>query len=174
MSRIRKQGIRLDTKSGRDELRKQFPTGAREPFWHKLSTGRYLGLRLNLRGESWIGRFRDEDGGQQYKALGELSPEFGFDPAKVAAELWFRDLERGVSGRTDDGDTATVKTACNRYVEDRERNASKANAHDAKKRFERTVNGKQIADLPLSKFRSRHLKEWRDGLVDGGLSRGSV
>lgn len=174
MARIRKQVIKLDTKTARDALRKQYPEGAREPFWQKLSTGRYLGLRLNIRGESWIARYRNDDGDQQYKAIGELSPEFGYDQAKVAAEAWFKDLDRGVTGKTDDGKDATVETACTRYIEDRIKNKSAANAHDAKKRFERTVTGKSIASLPLAKVRARHLKEWFDGLGTDGLSKPSA
>jgi len=49
-----------------------------------------------------------------------------------------------------------------------------ANAHDAKKRFERTVTGKPIASLPLAKVRARHLKEWFDGLGTDGLSKPSA
>ena len=60
---MRKTVIRLDTKTGRDALRKQYTEGSPNPFfWQKLSTGRALGLRLNKVGESWIARYRDGDG----------------------------------------------------------------------------------------------------------------
>jgi integrase len=179
MARIRNKVIRLDTKTGRDALRRDFPEGAREPFWQKVSTGRHLGLRLNKAGESWIARYRDEAGVQHYNALGELTADRGFDQAKVAAETWFKDLDVGVTGKTDEGQVATVKTACERYVKDRRRNASESNAHDADKRFMRTVYSHSIAALPLSKFRAHHLKAWRDGLIEAtetrkALSKGSA
>lgn len=164
-----RQSARIDTKSGRDSL-----VVRREPYWAKLTAGRYLGFRKLEVGGTWIARYRTEDGEQQYKALGELLPAFGFDQAKALAEAWFKDLDRGVTGKADDGEVATVKTACKRYVDDRRKNKSEACAHDAEKRFERTVTGKSIADLPLAKFRTRHLKEWLDGLDTAGLSKPSA
>ena len=169
LPRLPLRRVRLDTKTGRDDL-----TVRREPHWTKLSAGRYLGFRKLDVGGTWIARYRTEDGAQKYKAIGELLPEFGFDQAKVAAEIWFRDLDRGVTGKTDDGKDATVATACTRYIVDRTKNKSAANAHDAKKRFERTVTGKPIASLPLAKVRARHLKEWLDGLDADGLSKPSA
>jgi integrase len=173
MARIRKERIRIDTKTGRSALRARFPDGAREPFWQKLSTGRYLGLRLNAFGDSWIARFQEQQT-KQYRALGDVSDDLDFDAAKAAAETWFRDLDRGVTGRTEDGVEANVKIACERYLADRKQNASKGNAHDARKRFERTIFGRPIQDTPLAKFRARHLKDWRDSLIGGGLSKSSA
>jgi len=59
---MRKTVIRLDTKTGRAAVRKQYTEGSPNPFWQKLSTGRALELRLNKVGKSWIDRYRDGDG----------------------------------------------------------------------------------------------------------------
>jgi integrase len=149
------------------------------PYFKTLSTGRALGIRkLKAGGASWVARYRTETGEQDYKPLGELSAAFDYDQAKVDAEVWFKDHDAGITGKTENGDDATVEIACRRYVEDRRRNKSEACAHDADKRFERTVYGSDkhdanvIAGLKLAKLKQHHFKAWRDGLK--GLSKASV
>jgi hypothetical protein len=128
---------RIDTKRGRDALKER-----REPYWYKLSKGRYLGLRKLPDGHSsWVARIRLDEGGQSYRALGENTELFEFDQAKVAAENWFRDCERGVSGRNEDGTEATVRTACIAYVRALRKEGRAEAAHDAHMRFRRTVYG---------------------------------
>ena len=137
--------LRIDTKRCRDVL-----AARREPYWYKLSRGRYLGLRKLANGHgAWIARYRDEDGAQSYKALGEYSETFEFDQAKEAAENWFRDVERGISGRNDDGTAPTVGTACITYVRSLRAEGRLATAHDAHMRFRRTVYG-DVADAEFS------------------------
>ena len=55
---------KLDTKAKRIRLAKR-----REPYWHKLILGGYLGYRVGVKGGSWIARYRMEDGKQTYKSL---------------------------------------------------------------------------------------------------------
>jgi integrase len=128
---------RIDTKRGREAL------GARrEPYWYKLSRDRHLGLRKLSQQSvgSWVARFRDETGRRQYKSLGECADSFGFDAAKVAAEIWFRDHEQGVRERDEDG-PATVATACRDYVRSLVAEERRDSARDAHMRFRRTVYG---------------------------------
>jgi integrase len=132
------KSVRIDTKRGRDALEPR-----REPYWYKLARDRHLGLR-KLHAEStgaWIARFRDEASERHYKSLGESSSTFDFDAAKVAAESWFRDQERGVRDRDDDGGPATVATACRAYVRSLRAEGRLATAHDAHMRLRRTVYG---------------------------------
>jgi hypothetical protein len=42
----------------------------REPYWHKLETGAYLGFRRGP--DTWIARFRDRTGDQNYRALTDV------------------------------------------------------------------------------------------------------
>lgn len=169
--RIVTRGVRarLDTKTGREALRPR-----REPYWSKVAAGRFLGFRRLEIGGTWVARYRSDDGSQHYRALGELTPCFGYDEARAAADAWFRDLDRGVTGFLDDGTPATVATACSRYLDDRRRTRGPANARDAERRFARTIDGTALAALPLARVRARHIKEWRDALVEGGLSRASA
>jgi integrase len=135
---------RIDTKRGREGL-----TPRREPYWHKLSKGRYLGIRkLESGGAAWIARFRDDDGTQRYNALGEVTDTLGFDQAKEAAETWMRNAERGVSDHHDDGRRVTVASACLAYVRSLRAEGRMNAAHDAHMRFRRTVYG-DAADAEL-------------------------
>src|SRR5438045_2388776 len=108
----------------------------REPYWGApLARGRVLGFRrIDAETGSWVARMRNETGHQVYKALGYLTERFDYEKAREAALTWFRAQDAGVLG----GD-ATVADACREYVEDREREKGRACAHDAKKRFERTI-----------------------------------
>jgi integrase len=127
----------IDTKRGREAL-----AARREPYWYKLSRDRHLGLRKLSQDSfgSWIARFRDEARQRHYKSLGECSDTFGFDAAKVAAEVWFRDREQGVRERDEDG-PATVATACREYVRSLVAEERRDSARDAHMRFRRTVYG---------------------------------
>src|SRR6266403_257617 len=133
---------RIDTKRGRDSLAPR-----REPYWHKLSKGRYLGIRKLPTGRAaWIARYRDDEGAQRYSALGEVSDTLGFDQAKEAAEAWMRNAERGVSDRHDDGSRVTVASACLAYIRALRSEGRQQAAHDAHMRFRRTVYGDAADD----------------------------
>ena len=110
-----------------------------------------------------------------------MSARFDYDEAKGAAEMWFAELDSGVTGRTKSGGEPTVESACREYVEDRRREKGDRTAQDADKRFERTVYGggkkrerHRIADVRLKRLRSSHIREWRQSLVDAGLCKASV
>jgi site-specific recombinase XerD len=142
-----------------------------EPYWGvPLGRGRALGYRkiASDRG-SWIARMRPEAGSQkyEYKALGADSREFGYEKAKEAALAWFKGRDAGV-----DSKVATVADACREYVKDRRREKDDDGrcAHDAEKRFERTIYGEPFGAIPLDRLRTPRIKEWRDGLK---LSKGS-
>lgn len=139
----------------------------REPYWGApLARGRVLGFRrINADTGSWVARMRNETGHKVYKALGYITATFGHENAREAALAWFRAQDAGVLS-----DEATVADACREYVEDRRRERGEACAHDAKKRFERTVYGTPFGAIPLAKLRTPRVKEWRDGLK---LSKGS-
>jgi integrase len=145
-----------------------------EPYWGPTSALDERGARLGFRklgevGEgtgSWIVRARDENNRKVYGKLGYASASFGFKEAKVAALEWLRGHRAGVTS-----EAVTVATACEEYVADRRREKGEACAHDAQKRFDRTVYGKPFAAIPLGKLKMPRIKAWRDGLK---LSKGSA
>lgn len=170
---------RLDTKSGRAALEPRGP-----PYFVKLSKGRSLGLRKLATGAStWVARLRTEAGKQAYEPLGELSEVFAYDEAKIAAEKWFGERDRGIGHARGDA-PVTVAFACREYVDERRRNKSAAAAHDAHRRFAREVyggpgkNGRHeahtIAAILLTKLRRKQVEAWRDGLIEGGMSKASA
>ena len=67
-------------------------------------------------------------------------------------------------------DGYSVEAACRDYVEDRRAEKNEACAHDADKRFERTVYGTAFGNVPLARLVSRDIKSWRQGT---GLSKSS-
>src|SRR5260221_1403248 len=156
---------KLDTKRGRDALAVRD-----EPHFARLKKGRFVGFRKGKNGDSWTARYHPDEGKAVSKTLGELSDSFDYDKATEAASAWFTELDNGVTGKTDNGDDATVQIACRRYVEDRRRNKSEDCAHDNDKRFERTVYGSKkhqadpIARVKLAKLRAHHVTAWRNGL----------
>lgn len=132
--------VRIDTKRGRDSLQPR-----REPYWYKLTRGRYLGLRkVSISGGTWIARYRDDTGTQRYRALGEATKELEFDQAKSAAEVWIQESERGVSDRDADGDIVTVASCCRAYVESLRIEGRAGASHDAHMRFRRTIYGDSV------------------------------
>lgn len=64
----------------------------------------------------------------------------------------------------------SVEAACRDYVEDRRCEKNAACAHDAHRRFERTVYGTAFGRLPLARLSSLDIKAWRRAT---GLSKSS-
>jgi len=134
----------------------------REPYWGApLARGQYIGIRkIDAETATWIARYRDDEGRQNYKSLGFVTADFDLDKAAEAAKIWFKEKADGIKT----GDVVTVADACRRYVAERTVSKSAACGHDANKRFERTVYGAPLGKRPLTKLRVTHVREWRDGL----------
>lgn len=140
----------------------------REPYWHRIAAGSYLGFR-NLtpsRPGSWVARWRDPDTEKQhYQSLGtfELLPDSErFDAASKAAREWFSHVGQG--GSTE---TCTVAEACARYVQHLKRTKGDKSAGDAQNRFERHVfDNARFASIRLTALKAIHVDAWRKRLQD--------
>jgi integrase len=150
-------GVELHKVKVRDGLEAR-----REPYWAApLARGQHVGLRKLDDGTStWIARYRDDDGHRHYKALGLVRPEFDYDSAADAARQWIKLVREGVKTH----DVVTVSDACRAYVAERRTAKSEACAHDADKRFERTVYEAPFGRQALTKLRAAKVRAWRDGL----------
>ena len=157
----------------RVEARSKLPI-RRDPYWFRLSQGRYLGFRRMTPGRpgSWIARFYDgakyvypDTGIGDFAALPENEQ---FDAAKKAAEEWFKHLESGGAPKS-----ATVKAACETYVDKQRLEKSEAAAVDVQSRFKRLVDADPIGRVALVKLAPRHLAEWKKRVLAKGGSRGS-
>lgn len=143
----------LSTVRSRDKLKPQ-----REPYWHKLATGQFLGFRPSSigKGGTWIARYYTaETRKQALQSMGdfsELQPSDRFSAASKAARVWFDHLSGGGAQQT-----ITVRQACERYAADKP---------DAAGRFERAVYSDPIAKATVSKLTKEQVRGWRKRLTD--------
>jgi hypothetical protein len=93
-----KKPAKIDTFTQRGKLDPR-----REPYWHKLQKGGYLGFRKTDDDGSWIARWRNEEGKERYKALKlpPTEPAKEFDDAQHAARAWFKEQQAGIHGQLD-------------------------------------------------------------------------
>lgn len=141
----------LSTVRSRGTLKPQ-----REPYWHKLATGQFLGFRPSAigKGGSWIARLYDPDTRKKHlRSLGDfghLPDSERFSAASREAREWFGHVTGGGSSKS-----LTVRDACERYA---------AGNAEAAGRFARTVYGDPIAKIDVSKLTKEHVREWRKRL----------
>ncbi len=116
--------------------------------------GCYVGFRQLKTGGagSWIARFRDHDGKQHYRALGEFE---SFDAAVKAARPWFEGNQAGVIAKG-----ATVEAVCRLYVESIRIEKTPATAKDAEGRFTRLVYGTRLGATPIDRLTTQQVKSW--------------
>jgi len=155
----------LDRVDARNRL-----TARRDPYWMRLSQGRYVGFRkLAAASEgTWLARFYDGTAYQQKPLgdFGDLLDKERFDAAKREAEAWFKHLDHG--GSTEH---ASVRVACEAYVEQLRAERSEASAKDAHGRFKRLVYDDPLARVELAKLAPRHFVEWKKRVRAGGGAR---
>ncbi|WP_287365892.1 site-specific integrase [Thauera sp.] len=130
----------------------------REPYWDRIEAGCFLGYRkLDDGTGTWIARWRSENGGQKYHALGSL---LTYDDAAKAAREWFDQCQGGSAEVID------VEEACKRYVANRLREKGAATAKDAEGRFRRLVYGTKFGRIKLSALRTAHITDWRNAQLE--------
>ncbi|MDE2465076.1 MAG: tyrosine-type recombinase/integrase [Alphaproteobacteria bacterium] len=138
----------LGTVKARDRLKPR-----REPYWHKLTSGQYLGFRPSAHdgGGTWIARFYDADRMKQvHRSLGDfghLPASERFGAASTEARAWFAHLIGGGSH-----EPISVREVCERYALVKPESGG---------RFQRYVYAEPIAKVLLHKLTDRHLREWR-------------
>lgn len=146
--------VNLKSKSARDSLKAR-----REPYWHRVEAGLFVGYRKPETGTgTWIARRRNEEGAQQYKALGTLDT---LDEAVKLTAAWGAGVDQGVSHTA-----TTVRMACETYVTNLKTENSKASAADAEGRFRRLVYDKPIGRVALDKLRTTTLRAWMQDQLD--------
>jgi integrase len=154
--------VKIDSKSSREKLAPK-----REPYWHKLDTGFYLGFRRLDIGGTWIARLRDDTTGKQiYHALGAFDDseyrEKAFPKAEKAARAW-RDAQ--LSGVTQHD--LKVWDACEHYTETLTSRGKGATAADATGRFDRLIKGTPLAKVPLAKLTTKAVTQWLTAQTKG-------
>lgn len=139
----------------------------RDPYWHRLSKGQYLGYRKMKPGApgTWAARMLDgTTGKQQAHPLGgfsELPDHERYDAARRAAEAWFK--HRGAGGSLD---AITIGAACERLVQKYRDDSRELAAKDADGRFKRWVYpNKKFASTLIQKLTAGMLADWRTKLA---------
>jgi integrase len=134
-----------------------------EPYWSKLGKGAYLGFRRGP--NTWIARFRDRSGKQQYHALPvPLGSPDEYRDAKDLAEAWFAQMGGALAGSAR---RSTVRQALAAYVEDLDRHGRQEAAKTARPRFRVIIESDPIADLKLEDATQEDFLGWRDRLAKG-------
>lgn len=165
--------IQIDKPTHRDRL-----PARREPYWGApIERGLYLGVRKLDLGANWIARWRDDDGKQNYHAIGPVQSgdKDTYTNAAKAARQWLKRMQAGVRAP----EAVTVADACREYVEDRRKAKGDATAKDAAQRFERTIYHSGLGKVLLDRLTTKRITDWRDALSepdDSGkvLGRASV
>jgi integrase len=137
----------------------------REPYWHRLAEGCYLGFRRGA--DTWVARYRGRDGRQQYHALDKIGAD-DYDGAKAAAEAWCASLGASAVRRSVRG---TVKDALAAYLADLERHGRHDAAKVAQGQYRTCVDSDPLASLVLESATREDFLEWRDRLRSGRKPR---
>jgi integrase len=153
---------KIDTVSARDRLEPR-----RDPYWHRLSKGAYLGYRKMSPGAggTWSARMLDETAGKQQAHplgdFGKLPDNERYDAAKKAAEAWFK--HRAAGGSVE---IITVGEACARYVKQARVEGRESSAVDLEGRFRRWIDSDpKLSKTPIMKLTPGMLNDWRNKLV---------
>ena len=139
------------------ERAKLRPKPGKQPHWHRLRQGCFVGYRPSADGNAgtWIARaFDDFQGKYRVKSLGdfgELAGSERFAMAKLSAEAFAEEVETGGHRQIK---VETVADACRAY--------------DAKGNDQATLNrlvyNDPIAAVKLDKLRKHQLEDWRKRL----------
>lgn len=164
----------------RVEARSKLPP-RREPYWQRVSQGRYLGFRKMTKNSpgTWLARAYQGPGYKHHK-LGDFThlPESDrYDAAlKRAQEEFFGHIDLG--GSTE---PHSVKAVCQAYLSKLGAERSEQAEKDAKGYFTRLVFGDPDKKIPpdpiarvlLSKLNKAHMAAWRDRALAHNADRSS-
>ena len=135
--------------------RKKLPP-RREPYWHKIMTGRYLGYRQTERGGHWVARI-NIDGSQKYHSE-SFTDDMPFDRAVEVAGNWFATAEGAEAHHY------TVADAVADYVDHLKVNNSLSSSHDVQSRMANHLTDR-IKNSEVAALRTATLKRWHQSLV---------
>lgn len=171
---------KIDTASKRERLKQR-----RDPYWHKLSKGNYIGFRHYKGSDTWRARMYCPDlaqskNGYIYTTI-DLPGDASYEEAEIEAKLWFKNplhnreatIKLGqeliaAAEELDDSSSFNVSKAIDRYVTKLHNENSEDSAHRVRQLMDRNVPtyimGTEVMDL-----QSDTLILWRDGLVSDDL-----
>ena len=154
---------KIDTVTARNKLKTR-----REPYWHRISKGFYVGFRKMSDSSSgtWLLRHRDETGNEVESSLGTLDEYMHherFDRAVAAAREWFSRAATGDAGAIHQ--PTTVLDACNAYVKRIQELKGTKPAQDLAARYRRWITQDPIHKIELMKLTRDHMNDFRRRMV---------
>jgi integrase len=149
---------KIDTPTKRRKL-----SARREPYWHKLGKGQYLGFRKAADGGSWIARFRTEEGSQKYHRLA-AEEDLDFEEASKEARKWFEVM---VKAPPEYDGKYTVKQCVDDYVAHLKVENGEKSSTAVRQSLEKHLVSK-LGNVEVSRLTTHQLKRWRNGLVKTG------
>jgi integrase len=163
-----------DDKLGARSTRLDSLKPRREPYWRKIALGAHLGYRRAATGGTWIGRWRDPNGGQRrYEAIGPADDHadadgvrvFSFDQAQEEARKIFTKLARQAAGDFQPtGGPYTVAMAMADYLKFRKSRGDKSVEIDRSKVTSLVVPS--LGDMVVAKLTKTKLEAWLAELAD--------
>lgn len=147
---------KIDTVTARAKLKSR-----REPYWHKISQGCFLGFRKMTEDPVgvWQVRYRKDSGGHLTRTLGTLDQYAAFerfDRATKLAEEWLKHVR--VGGATE---AITVMDACDAYVAKIRALKGDTAAKDLEGRYLRWVKPDPIHKIEITKLTRDHVTNFR-------------
>lgn len=146
----------IDTPTKRKKLAPR-----RNPYFHKITPGNFIGFRRTDSGGSWIARLRGPDGRQRFNALDtsmDWDDKDAYQQAHDLALEWFKS-----AGSVEDHHYS-VENAVADYVAHLKVEKSAKAAEDTRQRLDKNLTDK-LKNTELAKLRTAPIKQWRDSLV---------
>jgi integrase len=137
----------------------------REPYWHRLRIGCFIGFRPSRVGKAgtWIARVLNQEANKyKMQSLGDLGKYTRNEMFAVAKQMAEQLAEKVECGGNPDLVIDTVADACRHYANRKP---------EAESRFRRHVYSEPIARITLKKLRRHHLREWRNALSEKPVRR---
>jgi integrase len=137
----------------------------REPYWHMIRRGCFLGFRkMTVAGEGiFVAKYRESGSAKRLeRALGDfahLPANERFSAALSAANEWLAHVGAGGLNRP-----ITVATACQNYVQNLRDAGRVSTAEDADGRFKRWVYDTVFGNLELGQMTYSKVIAWRNQL----------
>lgn len=144
--------IDITSKAGRMRLAPR-----RDPYWHKLSRGAYLGFRRGP--DTWIARYRDRIGKQHFNSLGQADD---FTGTKQRAELWCRQLGATAPASIGAAVRGTVQDALDAYLTHLRRGGRGIAAEIADGKFGSSICHDMLAGKRLFDVTREDFERWRE------------
>ena len=161
--------IQLDRVDARAKLKRR-----RDPYWHRLTQGRYIGFR-KLPDTSTRGLGSRASMTASPISTTGCSATSRHSPKRPALTQPSARLTSGSSTCDMGGSTVrgTVKAACEAYLDKLTQDKSETAANDARGRFKRLIYSDPIATVELMKLAPRHFVEWKKRTLALGGTKGT-